>query len=186
MAKSYEMVHLSADQVRFERHGDTLSLTLSENPSVSGGDTQSEVPGVRRYPRVVLRCCFPVSEEAHYLSVRDASTEEQDEIGIIDDWTALHPQDRDAVAAELGLHYFVPQVRQVHHVKEEFGFLYWTVETDKGPKEFVMRNSVVHFAREVAPEHWLLIDVNQARYEIPCVNALDPHSQRLVRRFLYL
>lgn len=186
--KAFELVRLRPDQVRFERRGDTLSLTLFEraNGAKSGGDSQSDVPGVQHFPRVVLRLCFPVSADSVYLSVRDASTEEQEEIGIIDDWTALSPADREAVAAELGLHYFVPQIQRVLQVKEEFGFLYWTVETDKGPKEFVMRNSVVHYAREVGPEHWLLIDVNQARYEIPKVSALDAHSQKLVKRFLYL
>jgi hypothetical protein len=151
-----------------------------------GGDSRGEVPGVRHFPRVVLRLCFPVSADSVYLSVRDASTEEQEEIGIIEDWMSLAPADREAVAAELGLHYFVPRITRVLRVKEEFGFLYWTVETDKGPKEFIMRNSVVHYAREVGPEHWLLIDVNQARYEIPKVSALDAHSQKLVKRFLYL
>jgi hypothetical protein len=186
--KAYELVHLRPEQVHFQRRGDTLSLTLSEQAGMtnSGGDSQGVVPGIQHYPRVVLRCCFPVSEESLYLSVRDATTEEQEEIGLIDDWTALAPSDREAVAAELGLLYFVPQIKQVLRVKEEFGFLYWTVETDKGPKEFIMRNSVVHYAREVGPEHWLLIDVNQARYEIPDVSALDAHSQKLVRRFLYL
>ena len=90
------------------------------------------------------------------------------------------------MAAELSLHYFVPRITRVRAVKEEFGFLRWTVETDKGPKEFVMRNSVVHYAREIAPDHWLLIDVGQARYEIPDLERLDAASQRLVRRYLYL
>lgn len=186
--KAFELVRLRPEQVHFERHGDTLSLTLLErlDNANAGGDSRNDVPGVKHFPRVVLRLCFPVSADSVYLSVRDASTEEQEEIGIIEDWTALAPADREAVAAELGLHYFVPQIQRVVRIKEEFGFLYWTVETDKGPKEFIMRNSVVHFAREVGPEHWLLIDVNQARYEIPNVSALDAHSQRLVKRFLYL
>ncbi len=36
------------------------------------------------------------------------------------------------------------------------------------------------------PGHWLLIDVNQARYEIMDVGALDRKSQRLTSRYLYL
>ncbi|HSQ39583.1 MAG TPA: DUF1854 domain-containing protein, partial [Anaerolineales bacterium] len=84
------------------------------------------------------------------------------------------------------LHYFVPVIMQVFEIKEELGFLYWTVQTDKGRKEFVMRNSVIHYAREVGPGHWLLIDVNEARYEIPDVAALDAHSQKLIQQFLYL
>lgn len=169
--KSFELVTLAPDQVHFERQGDTLSLTLSDGT---------------HYPRVVLRRCFPVSQEYNFISVRDASSEEQPEIGIIEDWMQLAEEDRRAVAAELGLHYFVPKITRVHKIKDEFGFLYWTVETDKGPKEFVMRNSVVHYAREIGPNHWLIIDVNQARYEIPDISKLDGHSQRLVRRYLCL
>jgi hypothetical protein len=30
MKKSYELVYLKPDHVRFRRHGDTLSLTLTE------------------------------------------------------------------------------------------------------------------------------------------------------------
>jgi len=172
--KSYEVRSLTSTDVRFERIGDTLAMTLND-----GGCAVY-------YPWVVVRSCFPVSDDKVFLSVRDATAEEQDEIGIIDDWTTLRETDREAIAAELGLHYFVPQITGVMNVKEEFGFLYWTVGTNKGPKEFVMRDSVVHYTREIGPGHYLIIDVNQARYEIPDVGALDAHSQKLVRLSLRL
>jgi hypothetical protein len=175
---SFEVVYLRPEQVRFERRGDTLALTVME--------WDGPQAGVRHYPRVVLRSCFPVSEGGAYLSVRDASDEQEAEIGILEDWTTLDEEDRQAVAAELGLYYFVPKIGRVHQVKDELGFLYWTVDTDKGPREFVMRNSVIRYAREVSPGHWLLIDINEARYEIPDVDKLDRASQRWVRQFLYL
>ena len=171
MAKAFELVYLTPDRVRFERNGDTLSLTLD---------------GEKHYQRVILRACFPVSEETRYLTVRDASGEEQSEIGVIEDWTLLEGQDRQAVAEELGLHYFVPAIQRVVKVKDELGFLYWTVDTDKGHKEFVMRNNVIRHAREVSPGRWLLIDVNQARYEVPDIGAMDRASQKLIQRYLYL
>lgn len=170
-AKSYEVTYLDPATVRFTREGDTLTLRLADDVT---------------YPRVVLRSCFPVSDGQVLLSVRDATSEDQPEIGIIADWNQLNPGDREAVAAELNLHYFVPLILRVHDVKEELGFLYWTVSTNKGDKEFVMRNSVIHYAREVSPGRWLLIDVDDARYEIPDIDALDAHGQSLVRRFLYL
>jgi hypothetical protein len=171
------LTYLRPNRVRFCRQGDTLSLTVQE----------TEGPGLQtHYPRVVLRSCFPVSEEGAYLSVRDVSPGQEVEIGILEDWEALEKDDRRAVATELGLHYFVPRIERVLKVKEELGFLYWTVDTDRGRKEFVMRNSVIRYAREVSPGHWLLIDVNEARYEIADVNRLDRASQQWVRRFLYL
>jgi hypothetical protein len=169
--KSYEAVYLDPEMLHLERTGDTLSMVL-------GNGT--------RYPRVVLRSCFPVSDGATFLSVRDASAEEQPEVGIIEDWAQLDESSRDAAAAELGLYYFVPKIRSIVDVREELGFLYWTVETDKGLKQFVMNNSVIHYTRQVGPVRWLLIDLNQARYEIPDVSALDRRSLRLVAQFLYL
>ncbi len=170
-AKPFEVVHLQPEAISFERHGDTLSLTLADG---------------RCYPRVILRSCFPVSQNTLHLSVRDTSGEETKEIGIIDDWMTLQDDSRKAVSEEMGLYYFVPQITHIIKVKKELGFIYWTVETDKGPKEFVMRDSVVHYAREVAKDRWLIIDVNQARYEIPDLEKLDQRSRGLVRRTLYL
>jgi hypothetical protein len=173
--KSFTLIYLDPETVRFERHGDTLSLTLTER----NGET-------RHYPRVVLRSCFPVSNERTLLSVRDASAEEQAEIGIIEDWAQLSEENQWAIAAELNLYYFVPRIKQVLKVKDELGFLYWTVETDKGSKEFVMQNSITRCTREMGAGHWLLIDVNDVRYEIPDVNALDRASRGLVQRHLYI
>ena len=172
---SFRVITLEPETLHFERHGDTLSLTLTDQE----GET-------RHYPRVILRSCFPVSNERALLSVRDASAEEQTEIGIIEDWTQLREADRQAVAAELNLHYFVPQIEQVLKIKDELGFLYWTVKTDKGNKEFVMQNSITRCTREMGPGHWLLIDVNEVRYEIPDVSVLDRASRSLVRRHLYI
>jgi hypothetical protein len=172
MAKSFEVVYLKPDEVTFRRHGDTLSLTITQN----GVSVQ--------YPRVVLRSCFPVSDNTAYLSVRDASTEEQIEIGIVEDWTELEPEDRKAVEAELGLYYLVPKITQIKEIKEQLGFLYWTVVTDKGPQEFVMRNSITRKTREISPGHWLLIDVNDARHEIMDYRDLDSRSQKLLARYL--
>ncbi|MBN1248334.1 MAG: DUF1854 domain-containing protein [Anaerolineae bacterium] len=172
MAKSYEVIYLKPENVRFVRHGDTLGLTVTD-----GGVSV-------QYPRVVLRSCFPVSDTAAFLSVRDANAEKQPEIGIIEDWTKLRPADRDAVAAELNLYYLVPKITRINNIKEELGFLYWRVETDKGPQEFVMRNSITHNTRQVSENHWLIIDVNEARHEIEDHTALDSRSQKLLATFL--
>ncbi|MGC9361030.1 MAG: DUF1854 domain-containing protein [Anaerolineae bacterium] len=169
--RTFDIVYLEPDRIRLHRDGDTLRMQMLDGPD---------------YARVVLRSCFPVDDSNVLLSVRDATSEEQDEIGIIRDWRELYPEDREAVAAEMNLHYFVPVITRVVDVHSEFGFLYWDVETDKGPLEFTMRDSVAHYAREISPTRWILIDINQARYEIRDLEALDERSQRLVARELRL
>ena len=172
MAKAFEIVFLDPKSIHFTRRGDTLSMTHTEdNVSV-------------QYPRVVLRSCFPVSDSKVFLSVRDASDGKQTELGIIEDWSELSAEDRKAVKTELNLHYFVPKINKINAINEELGFLYWTVETDKGLQEFVMRNSVIRYARQIEPGHWLLIDVNDARHEITDFDALDHRSQQLLQRYL--
>ena len=169
--RTFDIVYLEPDQIRFHRDGDTLRMQMMDGPE---------------YARVVLRSCFPVDDSNVLLSVRDATTEEQEEIGIIRDWRELRAEDREAVAAEMNLHYFVPVFTWVRDVRSEFGFLYWTVETSKGPLEFVMRARVTHYARQVGEAHWILIDVDKARYEIVDLMALDKRSRGLVMRYLRL
>ncbi len=168
--KTLEVEYLDPQKAHFHRKGDTLSMTL----------------GDEYYPRVELRRCFPLARDRRYLSIRDATTEEHEEIGILYDWTELDQEDRQAVDIEMELFYFVPHIEGVVNIKKEFGFLYWEVETDKGELDFVMRDRVTHYARQVGKNHWMLIDVNKARYEIPDLTALEKRSQRLVSRFLRL
>jgi ribosomal protein S28E/S33 len=169
--RAFDIVYLEPDGIRFHREGDTLRMQLLDG---------------RDYARVVLRSCFPVHDSDVLLSVWDATSEEQEEIGIIRDWRELCPEDREAVAAEMNLNYFVPVITRVKDIRSEFGFLYWDVDTDKGPLEFAMRDSVAHYAREISPTRWILIDINQARYEIRDLDTLDERSQRLVVRELRL
>lgn len=169
MAKSFEVIYLQPDQTQFSRTGDTLSLAVN----IDGEEVH--------YPRVVLRSCFPVSDTNKYLSVRDANDEKLTEIGVIEDWTLLSHDDREAISAELNLFYLVPRITKIHDIKDDLGFLYWKVDTDKGPQEFAMRNSVIRYSRQVGPGHFLLIDVNQARHEIMDIESLDSRSQRLLQ-----
>ena len=169
--RTYQIQRLDPTTTHFRHQGSTLSMTTDDGA---------------RFPRVVLRDCFPMSDSTRFLSVRDATTEEQDEIGILDDWEKLAEADRQAAAAELQLFYFVPQVRRIQSIKNEFGFLYFQVDTDKGPLEFVMRDNVISYARQVSETRWILIDVNNARFEIPDVSRLDVKSQRLVAQHLMI
>lgn len=169
MAKSFEVIYLTPDATHFTRVGDTLSMD-----TVIEGEE-------KHYARVVLRQCFPVSDNNKYLSIRDANDEKQKEIGVIEDWTQLAHEDREAVSAELNLYYLIPRITKIHEIKNDLGFLYWKVETDKGPQEFAMRDSIIHYSREIGPGHFLLIDVNQARHEIVDIEQLDKQSQRYLQ-----
>lgn len=170
---SFEPVYLASSEVTFINENDRLSLTMADGTY---------------YPRVTLRRCFPFSTNNFYITVMTPYTEKErsKELGIITEVEDLEPQSRQAVSEELKMHYFVPVIKKIHKIKEEYGFQYWTVTTDRGEKEFIVRDNIVSTSRQISPTRWLLIDINQARYEINDDDTLDQRSRLLMVRYLLL
>ena len=171
--ESFETILLDPCQVFFAHEGDNLTLTLSDGTF---------------YPRVTLRRSFPLSSENTDIIVRipEEDSERSYELGMLANINELEDCSMEAVSRELRLHYVVPLVLTIYSIREEFGFLYWVVETDRGRKEFTMRDSIVSSTRQVSKGRWLLIDINQTRYEIHNFDTLDTQSQNLLRRHLLL
>ena len=171
--ESFEIVALDSARVRFWYDGENLSFADSDGTV---------------YRCVSLRRCFPLSAEDSDILVRVPDTEAArgHEIGMIEDVQQLEPASRQAVLRELSLYYFVPTIERIWSIREEFGFLYWEVETDRGRKDFIMRDSITSSVRKVSEGRWLIIDINQTRYEVHHFESLDSHSQKLLRRYLLL
>jgi hypothetical protein len=169
--EAFEVVYLEPEQLRFRYVDETLTLTTDDGTF---------------YPHITLRRAFPLSGEDELIVVRHPEEDEDSEIGVVRDLSQLDAESQRAVTRELRLYYLVPVIQRVLSIHEEFGFLYWKVQTGRGEKEFITRVNVIHFARQVAPRRWLLIDVNQARYEIRDHEALDAASRRLLERYLLL
>jgi hypothetical protein len=171
--ETFETYIFDPCQVRFEYQGENLTFTDEYG---------------KFFPRVSLRRCFPLSSENTNIIIRvqDENPEKWYELGMICEVYDLDECSLEAVLRELHLHYLVPMVLQIENIKEEFGFLYWSVETDRGHKEFIMRDSIISSTRQVSKGRWLLIDINQTRYEIHSYDALDTHSQNLLNKYLLL
>jgi len=172
-ATSFEAVYLDPTQVQFRYSGENLTLTMADGSF---------------FPRVTLRRCFPFSKRAMYVTVKIPDTEKDrgKEIGIVNGAEQLDPVSLEALSNELKLHYFVPVIKKIYKIKEEYGFMYWTVLTDRGDKEFVMRDNVISTTRQISPTRWLLIDINQARYEINDDASLDAKSRMMMVKHLLL
>ena len=129
---------------------------------------------------VTLCRAFPLSDPARFLGILDA---EGRDIGVIADPSLLSEESRRIVAEELEARYFLPRVEKVYSVKEEYGSLYWDVETDHGRKEIVVanpRDSLV----ELGPTRIMMTDVDGLRYEFPDIHRLDTRTQTLLLRNL--
>jgi hypothetical protein len=172
--ESFETNYLAAQSLSFTYEGQNLTLKTGD--------------GVY-YPRVSLRRSFPLSAQNTFVVVRVPEVEHPDrlqELGVVADCQELDDASRQAVEQELDLFYLVPVIQIIHSIREEFGFLYWDVNTDRGAKQFIMRDSIIGHVRQVGPGRWLVIDINQTRYEIRDYEKLDQKSQDLLSRYLLL
>jgi len=153
------------------RYLDPATARFSETP---GGFVRLTIGEGETYPRVALYRAFPFSYPDQYISVRDM---DGNEIGMIKDLRAFDEATVRLLERELERRYFTPVIRRIESVKEEFGYWYWTVETDAGPRRFTVRE-VQHNVVRLSPEHVLIIDLDGNRYEIPDTGQLDPKSRR--------
>jgi hypothetical protein len=68
-------------------------------------------------------------------------------------------------------------------MKEEFGYIYWEVETDRGSRRFTTKghhDSVM----PITDTRVLVLDVDGNRFEIPDFNALDVKSAKQIEALM--
>ncbi len=162
---SFELRILDPKQTRVFRVAGVARLTLEND---------------RSWTKVSVARAFPLSDPDHYLGFLDGAGKD---VGLLYDPGLLDAESRLVVEEELERRYFVPVVERVLHVKEEFGTVYWTVETDRGEKEIVVRNLRDNL-QELSASRLLITDVDGNRFEFPDITRLDNKSQAILMRNL--
>ena len=114
---SFELRILDPRKIRIFRAAGIPRLTLQDD---------------RSWSKVSVARAFPLSDPKHYIGFLDGAGKD---VGLLHDPDQLDPESRKLVEEELEKRYFVPIVERVSSVKEEFGTIYWTVETDRGAKK---------------------------------------------------
>src|SRR4051812_42277167 len=79
----------------------------------------------------------PLSRPNTYLALLDGKDQE---IALVPDLQKLPPASLEAVERELRRRYLTATVQAVNSARQEYGATYWSVETDRGPREFVTQN----------------------------------------------
>ena len=134
------------------------------------------------YPRVSFYRAFPFTRPDRYISVREPD-EKAREIGIIADLSEWDDATRALIEKQLALRYFMPTITRILSIKEEYGYAYWSVVTDKGPCKFTISagsGSVVH----LSDTHVIVRDIDENRYDIPDLSRLT--QKELKRVDLYV
>jgi hypothetical protein len=152
------------------------TLTLFHHPKDRLRLTMAD----RSYPTVKPVWAAPLSQPDRYLALLNGKGEQ---ILMLPDPSTLDSESREAVDIELRRRYLTATVTGILMAKVEFGATYWTVETNRGLREFVTE-SLQENVQWLGDHHLLLIDVDGNRFEIPSTRDLDPRSRSYIEKIL--
>ena len=122
----------------------------------------------------------PLSRPGKYLSILDGQGEE---VAMIVDPGSLDAASLLAIQLDLDQRYLTSRITAVLGAKFDNGVTYWTVETHRGRREFLMQQ-VHENSQWLSPTHVMLTDVDGNRFEILDTRTLDAHGRQLVTQVL--
>jgi hypothetical protein len=129
--------------------------------------------------------CMPVRYRDEYISLRYIDTENREqELGLIRNVNELPAEAQELVRASLLRRYLVHVIKRVHAIKQFSGFLSFEVETDLGPRDFILRYNGAA-ATDYGAAGRILVDVEANRYVIPDLGELPPGDRQLFERYIY-
>ena len=134
----------------------------------------------RSYLKVRVVCAAPLSQPDRYICFLD---EKNEVICTVEDPIDLDAVSQRIVKEEIEQRYMTAIIKRIDSLKSEFGVSYWEVETDRGDREFVVRN-VSENAQWITDRRLLLLDVDGNRFEIANLEVLDKKSRGLVEMVL--
>jgi hypothetical protein len=124
---------------------------------------------------VTVRYLRPLTSRTEVVLLDDKGRE----VATVMEPDALPPEQRRLLAAALEERYHLARITRVNAVDVLFGTRYWSVETDRGPRWFALREPGKN-VMWLAERHLVLRDTAGNRYEIPDTDALDARSSRFV------
>ena len=104
------------------------------------------------------------------------------EVAWIDRIEDLPKETGDLVREELAGREFMPEISRIVNVSGFATPCTWTVETDRGDTEFVLRGE--EDIRRLTVDTLLISDIHGIHYLIRDVRELDKHGKKILDRFL--
>ncbi|MBL8088637.1 MAG: DUF1854 domain-containing protein [Chthonomonas sp.] len=134
----------------------------------------------RSYPTVKPVWASPLTHPNRFLAMLDGKDQE---IATVADPESLTPESLAAVREELRRRYLTATIYRVVDAKGEWGATYWTVETDRGVREFITQ-SLQENVQWLEENHLLLTDVDGNKFELPDVSKMDERSRTIIAGIL--
>ena len=144
-------------------------ITVNENNLVNLSLQNGDV-----FEKLEPRRLFPVSRIDEYITLLDTDGKE---IAVIRKLGDIDTESREVIEYSLNDYYLVPHITRIISITEKNGKIHWTVETDRGYKEFDVRNRN-HDVRVYSDGRVRVRDSDDNRYIISDYRKLDAHSKR--------
>ncbi len=138
------------------------------------------IDGDRSWREVRVARAFPFSDPDHYIGLRDGDDKD---IGVLVTLDGLDAGSRAIIDEELARRYFTPRIERVLSVTELFGVVTWEVETDRGPRRFLVRG-LRDNTFPLGRSRLMMTDTDGNRYEFPDVNAVGPKAYAVLAKVL--
>jgi hypothetical protein len=154
----------------------TTKFELVRNPfgrlvlTTTAGDVHEGVAPVRAFP-------VQAPDDGIALVSGDGK-----EVAWIDRLEDLPAAIGDLVREELGGREFMPEISRIVNVTSFATPCTWTIETDRGDTEFVLRGE--EDIRRLTVDTLLISDIHGIHYLIRDVRELDKNSKKILDRFL--
>lgn len=134
------------------------------------------------HPRVQVVRMFPFSDPDQYISIRTPD-ERSKEIGIIESLKQVSKDTAEMLREQLALRYFTPIITKIINIKDEYGYAYFDVVTDRGACRFTI-NMGGHAVVHLSETRILISDIDENRFEIPDVTKLTVKELKKLDLFL--
>ena len=138
--------------------------------------------GEKEYERVGVYLTFPLTNPEEYISIREAD-EKAKEIGLIQNLKDLKKEEQEMIREQIRLRYFLPVIRKILDVKDEYGYAYWHVQTDFGVCRFTTHmggDAVINLGEA----RYQITDIDGNRYELPDLYALSVMERKKLDLFI--
>lgn len=176
------IVYLTEENAKFYDKDGFLALKAFVAPK-SEYDLEDETeatPTWQDLGRIFLKRAFPFNNPNQYISVIDSSGYEY---GMINDINDFSDETKALLQKALDRRYFMPSISKIISIKEQFGFSFWKVLTDRGEAEFTVKDtykSIIKLGENLV----VILDSNDSRYVINNVSELDSASFKKIELYL--
>lgn len=133
----------------------------------------------QQHAEVSVVRAFPITDPMHMVAIISATGHE---LLLVHDLAELPDSQRCILEQELARREFLPVIRRIVKVSGRIEPCEWEVETDRGPRKFVL--SAYEDVHRLASHRALVFDGEGIRYLIPDVRALDAASRSHLDRYL--